>query len=198
MYSILACPPKTWAFDAQNPNSIAFNDRAIRDAVQNYHPYIHFPGTRLRQLNPLWSTSVVEDVGNGYDPPHTLEPRTAMVAPESTMADSRNPETDPSSGHEQPGDTERSTLLYLSLTEYPQKSSAKRIHNQQSSSVDTSPSADPDTAGSRLSNSEYDARRPVNKQEASFSESPVSTSPTPLGELIPDPEITTTRITRNL
>ncbi|KAL8823150.1 MAG: hypothetical protein Q9191_006125, partial [Dirinaria sp. TL-2023a] len=88
-FADLPCPPRDWVQDNTVPNPLIGNSAMQSEMAKSYHPRILVPKQSLQNLDPTWARSscVVEDVGQGYDPPRPLVPVTALAVQSSSSTD---------------------------------------------------------------------------------------------------------------
>ena len=97
-FADLPCPPQDYVIDSTVPNPVVGNTLLQSELAKSYHPRILVPEKSLQNLDPAWSSSscIIVDVGNGYDPPRSLVPVTALGMPSTTNDPSRtDPEASP-------------------------------------------------------------------------------------------------------
>ena len=85
-FADLPCPPQDYVVDNTVPNPVVGNTLLQSELAKSYHPRILVPSKSLQNLDPTWSSSscIIVDVGNGYDPPRSLTPVTALDTPSTT------------------------------------------------------------------------------------------------------------------
>ncbi|CAF9936659.1 MAG: hypothetical protein HETSPECPRED_010412 [Heterodermia speciosa] len=90
-FADLPCPPHEWVEDKTVPNPLMGNSAMRSDYAKDYHPRILVPHQTLKDIDPSWARSscVIEDVGQGYDPPRQLVPVTALTADSTSSLDPR-------------------------------------------------------------------------------------------------------------
>ena len=108
-FADLPCPPRDWVQDNTVPNPLIGNSAMQSEMAKSYHPRILVPKQSLQNLDSTWARSscVVEDVGQGYDPPRALVPATALAVQSSSSMDPRTSATaEPKSQAQDPAPTQ--------------------------------------------------------------------------------------------